>query len=360
MSKDLLRQRIPEGMMDLLPETAGLLEDLERDMMDLFRLWAYDRVTTPTVEFAACVQTELDREDHLFKFFDRSGRILALRPEFTPPIARMVSSRMHDMQFPLRLSYGGSVFRNTSGRQREFRQIGVELIGSASAMADAEIIALAIEALRALGIEEFQLSVGEMNIFSGLIEECGIGADVREQLENALSRKDLVAIEQMAENHQISEQARRILRRLPHLRGGAEILDEVSRLSDQSAVRSAVAHLRQVYDYLGAFGVQDALVLDMGVLREFAYYTGIVFEGYVAGIAFPVIEGGRYDHLYDDFRHLMAATGFALNLSSLLKFFPRKGLMPDQRLIDGDDPEAVIRRCREERAQGKRTAMALK
>lgn len=361
MQKTVLKQRTPAGMLDILPEAAAVLEKLERDIMELFYLWAYDRVITPTIEFAACVQPESDGEDHLYKFFDRRGRIIALRPEFTTPIARMVSSRMRELKLPLRFSYSGNVFRyTTDDRPREFRQAGVELIGSASALADAEIIALAIEALRRLGIKDFQLSMGEMSIFVGLMEETGISEGLRAQLENALSRKDIVAIEQLADQNRLTESVRKILLRLPHLRGGVEILDEVSQLSNRPAVAGAVENLRRVYDYLGEFGVQDAVVLDMGVLRGFAYYTGVIFEGYVPGVAFPVIEGGRYDRLYDDFQNPLPATGFALNLSSLVTFLPEQKAPEEQETVDGEQAGQVIRRCRALRAQGRRTVMALR
>ena len=359
MQKSLLKQQLPEGMLDILPETTALLEKLEQDLIELFRLWSFDKVITPTIEFAACVQPDIDREDQLYKFFDRQGRILALRPEFTTPIARMVSSRMQGEKLPLRLSYSGDVFRYSAARQREFRQTGVELIGSPSAMADAEIVALAIESFRQLGIKDFQLSIGQMNIFAGLLEEVGIDGPLRVQLENSLSRKDIVEIENLVHQNRLTDSVREILLRLPRLNGGVEILDEVLHLSKRPSLLAAVENLRNIYDYLMEFGVQDAVTLDMGILRGFSYYTGVIFEGYVPGIGFPVVEGGRYDMLYNDFQNPLPATGFAINLSSVIELFLHHECQ-DREVIDGENMAEVIRRCRELRSQGIRAEMVLK
>lgn len=352
------RIRIPVGMKDILPEETALLEKLEQDLNKLFHLWSYDKVITPTIEYAACVQPNVDREDQLYKFFDRQGRVLAIRPEFTTPIARLVSSRMRSAELPLRLSYSGDVFRYGNTRQREFRQAGVELIGASSALADAEIIALAVEAFRCLGLKDFQFNLGEMGVFAGLIEETGIREDTLNQLEYFLGRKDIVAIEVLVNQSNLPERVRDIILRLPHLHGGVEILDEVLSLSNLDSVRQAVENLKEIYGYLEDFGVQDAVALDMGILRGFTYYSGVIFEGYVAGVGFPVVEGGRYDALYSEFNNPLPATGFAVNLGGILDLFSTSEIEKG-RLVQGENPTDVIRRCRELRAQGQRVQMML-
>ena len=357
MLRTNLGQRIPDGMRDLLPEELILQEQLEDQVLALFDRWAYRKVSTPILEYMACVQPEVEQVDSLYKFFDREGRILALRPEFTTPIARLVSSRMRAANLPLRLCYGADVLRNTSARYREFRQIGVELIGAGLEMADAEVIALAVEAIAGLGIPNYQFNLGHMGIFSGLMLEAGVEDELRQRLEERLARKDMVGVERLVQQSALPKRLQELLLRLPHFRGGEEILDEVLEWSSQPTIREAVESLRQIYQYLKDFGVQDSVSLDLGILRGFSYYTGAVFEGYAAGIGFPVVEGGRYDKLYADFGIPQPATGFAVNLDSMLELFPLPCLNGADVLVYGPDTRQIIRECRKLRAEGKRVEM---
>ncbi|KLU63515.1 ATP phosphoribosyltransferase regulatory subunit [Peptococcaceae bacterium CEB3] len=359
MQRSALGLRVPMGMHDLLPDEMALLEGLERQTLDLFRRWAYRRILTPTLEYAACVQPDVDREDQLYKFFDRQGRILALRPELTPSIARLVSTRLRASQPPLRLCYGADVFRNSTPHFREFRQVGVELVGSAEVIADAEVVALAVKSLEELGIKDFQFNLGHMGIFAGLMRELALPAELRESVEEKLARKDMVGIESLVLQSDLPEKTQDILLKLPHLHGGEEILDEVLSWSGEPGIRAATEGLRQVYRYLRDFGAQRPVALDLGILRGFSYYTGVIFEGYVPGVGFPVAEGGRYDSLYADFGYDQPATGFAIHLGSLLGLFPMHETGDADILVFGRDIPKVIRRCLELRGQGKRVEMTL-
>lgn len=359
MLRSNLGQRIPEGMRDLLPEEIVVQERLEKEILALFRQWSYQKVQTPTLEFTACVQPDIEQDDLLYKFFDSEGRILALRPELTTPIARLVSTRMRGGDFPLRLCYGADVYRNTSVRHREFRQVGVELVGSDQELADAEVIALAVEAIAGLGLKNYQFNLGHMGIFSGLMLEAGVDEGTQAKLEEALARKDMVGMESWVRQSGLPTRVQELLLRLPHFHGGEEILDEVLDWSERPAIREAVESLRRIYRYLNDFGVQESVSLDLGILRGFSYYTGAVFEGYVPGIGFPVVEGGRYDKLYADFGVPQPATGFAIHLGNLLEQFPLSSTESADILVYGSDTEQIIRQCQALRAKGKRVEMAL-
>ena len=359
MLRTNLGQRIPEGMRDLLPEEIVVQERLEEEILALFRRWAYQKVLTPTLEFTACVQPDIEQDDSLYKFFDCEGRILTLRSELTTPIARLVSTRMRGGAFPLRLCYGADVYRNTSVRHREFRQVGVELVGSDQELADAEVIALAVEAITGLGLKNYQFNLGHMGIFSGLMLEAGVDEGTQVKLEEALARKDMVGVESWVRQSGLPTRVQELLLRLPHFHGGEEILDEVLDWSERPAIREAVESLRRIYRYLNIFGVQEYVSLDLGILRGFSYYTGAVFEGYVSGMGFPVVEGGRYDKLYADFGVTQPATGFAIHLGNLLEQFPLATTESADILVYGSDVEQIIRQCQTLRAQGKRVEMAL-
>lgn len=362
MQRSPLGLRIPDGMRDLLPEEINVQEKLEKQVLALFGRWSYQKVATPTLEYAACVQPEGEQEDELYKFFDRRGRVLALRPELTTPIARLVSTRMRGAGFPLRYCYGADVFRNSDSRYREFRQLGVELIGSDAELADAEVIALAVESFKVLGIKDFQLNLGHMGIFSELMTQSGVQGELRNKIEEALARKDFVAIELLAARSGLPEKAQSLLQRLPHLHGSEEMLDEILTLSESADTRAAVESLRRVYGYLRDFGVQQNIALDFGILRGFSYYTGAVFEGYVPTIGHPVLEGGRYDSLYADFGFPQPATGFAIHLGSISELFQPENMQVPAAdvLVGGTDPQKVIARCRDLRAEGKVVEMTLK
>jgi len=359
MLRTRLGQRIPEGMRDLLPEEVAVQERLEGEILALFQLWSYRRVLTPTFEYGACVQPDIEDEGLLYKLFDAKGRILALRPELTTPIARLVSTRMRGETLPLRLCYSADVYRNIAVRNREFRQVGVELIGSREELADAEVVALAVEALTAIGLENYQVNLGHMGIFSALMLEAGVEGEMRRNLEEALGRKDLVGVENLVAKSGLPPKMQELCIQLPHFHGGEEILDQVLRWSERPELRGAVESLRKIYRLLDVFGVQGRVSLDLGMLRGFDYYTGTIFEGYVSGVGFPMVEGGRYDALYADFGFPQPATGFAIHLGTLLEQFPTAPAAAAEILVYGGKNEEVIEQCRELRAQGKRVEMAL-
>ncbi|HBW38788.1 ATP phosphoribosyltransferase regulatory subunit [Desulfosporosinus sp. BICA1-9] len=359
MLRTNLGLRIPMGMRDLLPEEVLVQERLEEQILTLFRQWSYQKVLTPTLEFSACVQPDVEQDDSLYKFFDRNGHILTMRPELTIPIARLVSTRMRGGEFPLRLCYGADVYRNTTVRHREFRQVGVELVGSDQELADAEVIALAVEAIAGLGLKNYQFNLGHMGIFKGLMLEAGVEEGIQAKLEEALARKDMVGVESLVRQSGLPGRVQELLLHLPHFHGGEEILDEVLGWSERPAIRQAVESLRRIYRYLKDFGVQANVSLDLGILRGFSYYTGAVFEGYVPGMGFPVVEGGRYDALYADFGVPQPATGFAIHLGNLLEQFPLPAVEGADVLVYGADAEQIIRQCQVLRASGKRVEMAL-
>lgn len=359
MERSPLGLKLPEGMRDLLPAELALLEELEAKAIKVCKDWSYQKVATPGLEYRACIEPDSNKEDNLYKFFDKNGHILVLRPEFTTPIARMITTRKRGDIFPVRFCYSGDVYRNNSARYREFRQVGAELVGSGSDIADAEIIALAIEVMRALEIRNFQLNLGHMGIFSGLVEELKIDNQLKSDLEDGIARKDMVMLEELISKSDLPDAGKELLLAMPHLTGKEEVLDKLQNWNHISAIRRAVESLRTIYLYLKDFGVQDYVSLDLGILRGFSYYTGIIFEGYMPGVGVPIVEGGRYDSLYSDFGLALPATGFAANLGIILEQMPEYELDSADVLVYGQSPGSVIKRCRELRKSGKKVEMAL-
>lgn len=359
MPRSSLGLRIPEGMHDILPDELALQDQAEAAVLNLFKAWAYQKVVTPTLEYGACIQPVEEEGDAFFKLFDRQGHVLVLRPELTTSIARMVNTRMRGGNLPLRLCYAADVFRYSKSHKQEFRQVGVELIGSASPVADAEVVALAIEALRGIGGMDFQINLGHMGIFTGIMTELRVPEDFKRCYEEKLARKDFVGIERLVKDRGFESRVQEILLKLPHLHGKEDMLDQVLEWSQQPSVLEAVDALRRVYQYLKDFGVQEYVSLDLGILRGFSYYTGAVFEGYVPGVGFPIVEGGRYDSLYGEFGDDYPATGFAINLRAIIEQMTNAKAEKAEILVYGSDVSKVIVEAQKLRHNGKKVEMCL-
>jgi ATP phosphoribosyltransferase regulatory subunit len=320
-----LPAQLPAGVTIYLPEEAARLRGLQERLLGVFRLWGYREVMTPTFEFFDLLALGTDQalQERMFKMIDRdTGRMLALRADVTPQIARLAATRLRDRPKPYRLAYRTNVFRYDEprvGRQREFYQAGVELIGLAELEADAETIAMAIEAFRAAGLERFQIDVGQVEFVRGALE--GLGSDVATlaALRDSLLRKDRAELARLTADLAVPAATADLLLALPELHGRPEaVLDRAGRLVQNARSEQALAGLAEVLRLLAAYGVADAVAVDLGEVRGFDYYSGLTFEGYVDGFGAELVGGGRYDHLLARFGAPAPATGFAFDLNRLL------------------------------------------
>ncbi len=352
---------IPPGMKDMLPGEAYRRRQLEGDLMDLFGRWGYQEVGTSSLEYYDVVAKDGMDPTQVFKLIDREGRILALRPDVTTPIARMVSSRLKAKPLPLRLCYTGSTFRYEQvqvGRQREFTQAGVELIGSDDLMADIEVLVLAIDALKEAGLRDFRIGIGEINITEGFLREMLSAEDV-EEARSLVMNKDFVALKAMLMSRTDRQRAE-VFMTLVTKNGGAEILDHIGQYSRAEAYQVAVGGLKELARVLGEYGVLDHVFFDFSILRNFRYYTGIVFEGYAQGLGHPVCGGGRYDSLLGDFGMDVPAVGFAMGLERAMLAGTEVGDSPRADvLILGDDMTGILAKARELRGDGQNVEIDL-
>jgi len=274
----------------------------------------------------------------LFKFFDQQGRILCLRYDGTVPAARVAATLYRDSQLPLRFSYINSMYRyneSGGGRQREFTQAGVELMGSQSPAADAEIIAMAIESAQAIGIKDLQVSIGQVNFFNGLVAEWGLEVEIAEKLLRLIDAKDMVAIEELADRIGLAGKAREVLLQMPSLYGTYEVIDQLETLVENSLSREALENLRAVLAHLDAAGLLEFVSLDLGQLQSLNYYSGVIFKGFTYGLGFPLFSGGRYDQLVSNFGRDLSATGFSIGLNFALTALRRQGhSLPARPAVD--------------------------
>ena len=340
-----LHTQLPRGARIYLPDEAVRKRHVERGLFDVFRRWGYREIVTPTFEYADVLATGTDLavQENMFKLVDReTGRMLALRADITPQIARVVATRLRDEPKPLRLGYVTNVFRYDEPRvshYREFYQAGVELIGLEKPEAEVEIVAMTIEGLRALGLDRFQLDLGHPDFFRGLLEEVKADAARQQELREALARKDVGTLERVVGELAPPAHVGDALCALPTLFGHAAVLEQAAVHARNERSARALANLSEVYRLLTIYGLADAVLLDLGGVRGFDYYSGTYFEAYVAGFGASVAAGGRYDHMLGRFGYECPAVGFAFDVGRVLAVMEAQGVEvalpgPDFFIID--------------------------
>jgi ATP phosphoribosyltransferase regulatory subunit len=319
---------MPGGVRDLLSGEARQKRELENNLLELFQLWGYQEVVTPTFEYYDVLAPALGDllPDQLYRFIDDQGRITVLRPDMTTPIARLVSARLIDKEFPQRLCYAANVFRREShsGRQREYYQAGVELLGAAGPDADAEVISLAAESMKLAGVKEFQITVGHVDVLAGVLQGAGFSTKERKQAEIALSKKDLVTWEGLVADSHLSPERKDAFASLPYMHGGVEVLNQLAGLIQDEPAQKGLASLCRVWEILSDYGFREQVKIDLTLLRGLGYYTGLVFECYVNGVGYPVCGGGRYDQLLANFGYPCPATGFALTIDRVMEVLDKQ------------------------------------
>lgn len=323
--------QIPYGTRDFLPQEAKYKRMVESRLAALFAQWGYDEVVTPTFEYLETIVTGADRDsaENWFKFIDKSNHILALRPDMTAPIARVAATRLKENTLPAKLFYLTNVFRYEqaqAGRQCEFYQGGVELLGIAGPEADAEIIALAVAAMQKAGLQHFQISIGQVEFINGIMAESGLSAEQRQEVKQLIISRNLVGLGEMLEQSDLSAELKDLLRQIPVLYGKEDLLQKAYAMVSNPVSRAALDNLADIYALLQQYGVAQYVSFDLSLIRDFEYYTGMVFEGYTPGLGFPLCGGGRYDKLVASFGVDSPATGFALGIERVLLALERQGI----------------------------------
>ncbi len=352
-----------DGVQDILFEDCYMKRGLEQKLRSLFRSCGFCEVETPTIEFYDVFASEEGAmpQENMFKFFDQQGRILVLRPDITVPVARITATKYREAEYPLRFSYVGNVFRYDDyggGKQNEFTQAGIEVLGVNTPQSDAEVIAVAIEALRATGLESFQVDIGQVEFFNGLMEETGLSEDDTIQVCRLIDRKDYVGLEEFLKRCEIREDLKKLIFDLPGLFGSVDVIDKVEALELNKRSRDALVNIRQVLQILDDYGLGQYVSVDLGMLRGLAYDTGIIFRGFTYGIGFPVLTGGRYDRLVGEFGRDCPATGFSLGVNMIMMALQRQKVETEKPSIDsfvcytGAGRRIAFELCAELRKQG--------
>jgi ATP phosphoribosyltransferase regulatory subunit len=313
---------------------------LTAGLVGTFEAAGFELIDTPTVEYAGTIERGLgpDARDELFRFTDADGSMLALVGERTVSVARTVATQLRHGPFPMRLCYSGPVVRNRAllgGRRREAMQAGCELVGDADLRADAECIALALQAVDAAGVPDIQVDVGHADFLPALLAGAGLDDARRAEIGTALVARDLVAVERSLAGTPMGAAEHALLLRFPALRGGRELLDQAREgLQAERALR-ALADLERLWELLRERHLDDRVHLDLGAVRDWNYYTGPTFELFSGGLGFPLGAGGRYDSLLERFGLAEPATGFVVHADRCLDAIARSGESSDTRTNTG-------------------------
>ncbi|MEB3103161.1 ATP phosphoribosyltransferase regulatory subunit [Ferviditalea candida] len=347
----------PTGVRDYLPEAVAKLRSIELRVLECMQRWGYQQIMTPTLEYYDTVGIASSTSNNrLFKLLDNKGTMLVMRSDMTAPIARVVASLLKDKPFPVRLSYHSNVFRaieEEAGREAEFFQTGVELVGDASPEADAEIVALAIASLKAAGVEQFKIALGHAGFLNGLFDQTLPGRhEEQTALKECLQNRDYVGFRYHLQQLHLDDEAREELESILRLRGGVEICRMADKITHADMAKESLRHLCEVWEILKAYKVDRHVMIDLTMIGNFAYYTGMIMEGYAENLGFPVLNGGRYDNLLAQFGRPAPATGFALETNRIM-----------QVVNGGVEPEAyrvLVLYSQEKREEAIRTALELR
>lgn len=327
MSKRLLHT--PEGVRDIYGKEYERKLFVEKKLHDKLRLYGYEDIQTPTFEFFDIFSKEVGTtpSKELYKFFDKENNTLVLRPDFTPSIARCAAKYFCEEQIPLRFSYMGNTFNNTSnlqGKLKEATQMGAELINEPSVEADGEMISLVIEALLSTGLSRFQISIGQVEYFKGLCEEAGLDEETEYDLRDCISGKNYFAAQELLAGRGVEEPYQGRLLRVADMFGNMCSLTEAKEMVNNPRSIAAIERLEKLYEVLKSYGVAEYISFDLGMLSKYNYYTGVIFKAYTYGVGEAIVKGGRYDRLLEQFGKKAPAVGFCVVIDSIMEALSRQ------------------------------------
>ena len=360
----------PEGVRDIYGKEFAKKQDIERVLSQHIASYGYEDIQTPTFEFFDVFSREIGTtpSKELYKFFDKEGNTLVLRPDFTPSIARCVAKYFREEKAPLRFTYKGNTFTNTSnlqGKLKEVTQMGAELINDSSVEADAEIIALIVESLKGIGLKEFQVSIGQVEYFKGLCQEAGLDEETELDLRACISGKNFFAAQELLNERNVAEPYRSTLLKVADLFNSMTSLSDARQLVKNARSLAAIDRLEKLSEVLQLYGVSDYVSYDLGMLSKYNYYTGMIFKAYTYGVGNAVVKGGRYNSLLERFGKEAPAVGFAIVIDDLMEALSRQNTEFMQETIlslhydphKKNDFETALNQAKKLRTEGKKVVL---
>lgn len=319
----------PEGVRDIYGQEYAKKLEVQKLLHSKLQAYGFMDIQTPTFEFFDVFSSEIGTtpSKELYKFFDKEGNTLVLRPDFTPSMARCAAKYFMEEQVPIRFCYLGNTFTNTSnlqGKLKEVTQMGAELIGEGSVEADAEMISLVIESLLNAGLKDFQVSIGQVEFFKGICEVVGLEEEAELELRELISNKNYFGAEELLIHKNIAKEHRDVILKVTDMFGSIESLKAAKEMVTNERSRKAIEHLEKLYEVLCLYKKEQYVSFDLGMLSKYNYYTGVIFKGYTYGVGDAIVTGGRYDNLLSRFGKDAPAIGFVIVVDDLMEAFKRQ------------------------------------
>lgn len=329
-----LDKTIPEGTRDLLYGEARLYDTITKKFDAVYENAGFSRICTPAVENydLFCEVNRSLKQENIYKLIDNTGKLLVIRPDNTTPIARVVATKLKNSPLPQKLYYDQHIYRvngDYSGMRNEVLQSGIELVGAGGLKGDLLCIVTALEALKTLGLD-FKLEIGHVGYFNALIGDMDLSEDEVMTVRSFVEAKNFVSLNMFDKNLQND-----VIRKLPLLYGNEEVFEKAEALAAGNTEALAVLdYVKALYTALCDAGYGQYIMVDMGMVHKFDYYTGTVIRGYIDHAGEPVLKGGRYDKLLEKFDYDVPATGFAINVCAAADALIKSGRMPKQSVSD--------------------------
>src|SRR5215813_222169 len=366
--------KIPAGVQYFFDDEVKLRRHVEQQAMKVFAGWSYDEIILPMFDYHDLFARGMGEEkaERTYRFVDRDGALLALRPELTSLVARTVATRFIRRERPIRLCYSGEVFRYdepTERAAREFHQLGVEHIGEPDIVADIEVLLVAAEALTALGLDDFRIALSHVDFFNGVADFLKLDSGRRAQLRELIDCRNSLAVEEFLRTHAARvEESRRVdFSRLIQIAGKQDVIGRPREILINERSRAAVDHLDKIYSTLTSLGLGENFDVDLGDAGGLEYYTGLTFKVYMPDCGAEIGGGGRYDNLIANFGEPEPAVGFSIALDGLVVAISlgaeaqRWQSANDARAISlNGDPARAFGQAREMRNQGKQVKISAK
>ena len=346
----------PEGVRDIYNKECETKLTLQKKLNTVLHLYGYRDIQTPTFEYYDVFREEIGSTStqELYKFFDREGNILALRPDITPSVARAAATLFESEDLPIRLCYAGNTFINHSsyqGRLKENTQLGAELIGLDTIEADAELIAMVVDGLKKVGLTEFQVNIGHVDFIQSLMNAADLNEEETKEIRELITNRNYFGVDELLDSRRVKESVKEAFHILPELAGGEEVLEKALLAAPDLTARLAVTRLQHIYHLLKLYGAEEHVTFDLSMIGSYGYYTGIIFRAYTYGTGDAVVRGGRYDHLLEKFGKSTPSIGFAIILDELMSALSRQRISVDtihQNLIvytEATEEEAISLAC---------------
>jgi ATP phosphoribosyltransferase regulatory subunit len=319
--------RLPAGMRDFAPEAAAARRRIAERCLSVFDRWGFARVITPVFEYEDVLALGLgpSGRDSAIRFVEpSSGQVVALPPDITPQIARLIATRFRDEDGPVRLAYEGTVVRldQRARSQREIIQAGVEMAGVPGPRSDAEIIALAAETLATIGFSQaasdVTIDLGHLGLSREVLDALALSDDDRQRVRERIAKRDRAGLSEALSRSKASRDVIEFASRLPELGGPPSVVAEALALAPAKppGIRAALRELAAVLEALDRHPIPARIHVDLAEVRGWDYYTGVRVQGYVHGAAEAILQGGRYDSLLARYGRPSPAIGFAIDVEA--------------------------------------------